>query len=103
MRSLPLNSLKSNLALSQRRNVIVELKDYLLKQTSEMILHASTIATKYYGIALSRVLFYQAWYGNKDSILSAEAQKLNFNQLQPTEHAYSLSLDYKDVKWEGSG
>ncbi|MBD2014306.1 HEAT repeat domain-containing protein [Microcoleus sp. FACHB-53] len=44
--------------------------------------------------------FYQAWYSNKDSTLSGEAQKLDFNQLQPTDYTYPLAINILSLKEE---
>ena len=44
--------------------------------------------------------FYQAWYGNKDFTLSGEAQKLDFNQLQPTDYTYPLAINILSLKEE---
>jgi HEAT repeat protein len=80
-------SLKSNV-----QDEVYEKDFHLYQECKAVILYCSQ--------NLSYQKFYQAWDGNKDSTFSGEAQKLDFNQLQPTDYTYPLAVNILSLKEE---
>jgi HEAT repeat protein len=80
-------SLKSNL-----QEEVYEKDFHLYQECKEVLLYCSQ--------NLPYQKFYQAWYGNQDSTISAEAQKLDFNQLRPTAHTHPLAINLLSLKEE---